>query len=235
MAKNIIKKMGEIEEEKEIGNGFGIAGFVLGILPLFTLLIHIILSILGFYFTPLSILFVISLVLTIPGLIFSIIQIKRKSTGLAIAGLVLNIICIIITISMVISMFESPPHNGPGVLCLGPNMQIVKADASTDTVQIQRLASGKINNVVGVKILVDGKLTNIQAVNGVPCTKDDEGINNCEKKDNLNSYYGLQQLEIKNYTINSFEPGQTVTAALVVGDDKGNEYVCETGDSIKAV
>lgn len=54
------------------GNGFGIAGFVLG-------LVSVLMFGMGF-------------VLAVLGLIFSIIQLKRNKNGLAIAGLVLSII-----------------------------------------------------------------------------------------------------------------------------------------------
>lgn len=60
--------------KKQIGKGLGIAGFVLSIVSVF------------FFIVP--ILLIIGEVLA---LIFSISQMKKKSTGLAIAGLVISI------------------------------------------------------------------------------------------------------------------------------------------------
>lgn len=66
------------KSELNLSNGYGIAGFVLGLLSVFFVLI-----------------FFISLPMAILGLIFSIIQKKKKSTSLATSGLVLSIIGIL--------------------------------------------------------------------------------------------------------------------------------------------
>jgi hypothetical protein len=68
------------------GNGFGIAGFVLGMIGLIL-----------FWFVPLS------PIIAIVGIILSSIQIKKNSTGLAIAGLILSIITFISSL-LVIAM-----------------------------------------------------------------------------------------------------------------------------------
>lgn len=81
------------EEEKEVnqpqkdGNGFGIAGFVLGLL-----------SILLFW------IWFLGGVIAILGLVFSIIQLRKKKTGLAIAGLVLSIIGILLPLILVVAV-----------------------------------------------------------------------------------------------------------------------------------
>ena len=65
--------------------GFGIAGFILGLLGSLSFLLPIICI-------PLSIL----------GLVFSAIQIKRNKTKLAIAGLILSIIGLCLTILFIV-------------------------------------------------------------------------------------------------------------------------------------
>jgi len=70
-----------------VSKGFGISGFVLGIL-----------SVLGFF------VFFLSLPMAILGLIFSILQLRENKTGLAIAGLILSIIGIIAS-SVIIFLF----------------------------------------------------------------------------------------------------------------------------------
>jgi len=67
--------------------GFGIAGFILGLL-----------SVLLFWF------YIIGPLLGIVGLIFSIIQIKKNKTKLSIAGLILSIIGIILGVFMIIAL-----------------------------------------------------------------------------------------------------------------------------------
>lgn len=87
----------------EKGKGLGIAGFVL--------------SLIGIVFL---ILFPLALVLGILGLIFSIIQLRRNKTGLAIAGLVISIIVIIGAIILLLltimafSFFNSFSQNAYG-------------------------------------------------------------------------------------------------------------------------
>ena len=76
-----------VNKKKNISTGFGIAGFVLGIL-----------SVVLFTFWG------IGIILGILGLIFSIIQIKRYKTNLSIVGVILSIIGIILGISMLIAL-----------------------------------------------------------------------------------------------------------------------------------
>ena len=67
--------------------GFGIAGFVLGLISIpaaFTLIFGIILGILG--------------------IVFSILQFKRQKTGLSIAGLILSIIGILLSLIILLSI-----------------------------------------------------------------------------------------------------------------------------------
>jgi hypothetical protein len=78
-----IKKI-EKNQTEEVGEGYGIAGFVLGIIGFLTAG--------GFFIIPLL------------GLIFSIIQMRKKSTGLSIAGLVLNIIGITMALAFIIAI-----------------------------------------------------------------------------------------------------------------------------------
>lgn len=80
----MVEEEKEVNQPKEYGNGFGIAGFILGLLSVLLI----------WFFSP-------AWILAILGLIFSIIQLKKKKTGLAVAGLVLSIIGIILPLILV--------------------------------------------------------------------------------------------------------------------------------------
>lgn len=114
---------GQAQEKK--GNGFGIAGFVLGLC-----------SVILFWIWFLGGIFAVT------GLIFSIIQLKRHKTGLAIAGLVLSIIGILlplILIVLVTIMWTSvipqiSSQLDEGTICLDAVSQIVIVDDGTTCV-----------------------------------------------------------------------------------------------------
>jgi hypothetical protein len=84
------KKSGNIKKKKEVGNEFGLVGFWIAVIILAEILIVFIEVIFSIY----SLLFLFGLPLA--GLILCVIQIIRKRTSLAIAGLILNIILLIL-------------------------------------------------------------------------------------------------------------------------------------------
>ena len=69
-----------------MGKGFGIAGFVLGLIGLMFVVISENFGLIAV---------VISILIGVVALIFSIIQLKREKSGLAVAGLVFSILTII--------------------------------------------------------------------------------------------------------------------------------------------
>ncbi len=71
--------------ESNISKSFGVAGFVLGLLSVVFVLV-----------------FFLSLPMAILGLIFSIIQIRRNKTGLAVTGLVLSIVGLLGSLSIIV-------------------------------------------------------------------------------------------------------------------------------------
>jgi hypothetical protein len=89
-ANKIVKK-----EEKRVGNGFGIAGFVLGAIPLLVLIIYRLNNPLMYLSLESASFWLLSIIFSILGIVFSSIQIKKKKTTLAVTGLILSILALV--------------------------------------------------------------------------------------------------------------------------------------------
>ena len=99
-------------KKEEVGNGFGIASFIFSLIGPLSLALFVIWPALMFYDTPLfsiiySILEILDMwVLYIPiispilGIIFAVIQMRRKQTKLAAAGLIISIVSIVLFFSL---------------------------------------------------------------------------------------------------------------------------------------
>lgn len=145
-----------------VGTGFGIAGFVLGLI-----------SVISFGYLG---------VLGILGLIFSILQLRKKKTGLAIAGLVLSIIglvfllIIIFVFAFAISMlglmfanmnvsdFNSSFNTTFGSYstsneCSNVDMEIVRINEADNSVVIRKNAGAEYIEKVIVYIDTDSSAT----------------------------------------------------------------------------
>lgn len=128
---------------KNIGNGFGIAGFVLG-------LVGVLMFGYGFLFSLL-------------GLIFSIIQMRKKKTGLSIAGLVLSIIGLAFLIlifgvtiiwAAIIPMISN--SLGEGTSCLDAVATTIIESACIDGENIHVILMGQLVGVDQVGFIADG-------------------------------------------------------------------------------
>lgn len=123
--------------DKKEGKSFGITGFILGLLSVILFWIPIFGFILG-----------------LCGIIFSSIQIKRRSTGLAVAGLILGIIGVVIGIFFNYSFFWS----SDGINTednLGLNQTIVLVKTELEYVFNNNLYTDKVGGS-GVIYLQDG-------------------------------------------------------------------------------
>ncbi|OGJ20579.1 hypothetical protein A3K73_05345 [Candidatus Pacearchaeota archaeon RBG_13_36_9] len=99
MPKEKIKKSVKKKEKKEVGNGFGIVGFVLGMIALAVWCMFFIGFSMGIVF-GLSI-----LILPTTGFIFCIIQMRMRVTKLSIIGYILNLLFLLLLFFMIISQF----------------------------------------------------------------------------------------------------------------------------------
>jgi hypothetical protein len=133
---------------KEASKGFGIAGFVLGLL-----------SVLGFF------VFFLSLPMAILGLIFSILQLRNNKTGLAIAGLVLSIVGIIasgfITAVFLIGISILGDLGEAGKTILATEKSIVLIKTNVDYISNEGVSIKGVGGGSGVIYLESGGKTYI--------------------------------------------------------------------------
>jgi len=161
----------EINQDQNFSKGFGIAGFVLGILGILLLVGVVVFSLLGLVFSLL-------------GIVFSIIQIKKGRTGMAVAGLVLNIIGLsiflinlvattivwgVITPGIKANLNEGFPCFGAGQVVIEDNSHSCW-DKTTNQVKIQIGRGPKDFVLAGVHVLISEarNTTSKNVISGLP-------------------------------------------------------------------